>query len=100
MEAKRVSKRKIKRPSYLQNFHTEDSKEPKRESNDSKQTLTKRNPGKLKMEIKMKPKSAIKVKQKQGDRKKLPKSGSSARSGSQSKPEPSPSRLIFSHLIL
>ncbi|CAI2365060.1 unnamed protein product [Moneuplotes crassus] len=85
MEAKRVSKRKIKRPSYLQNFHTEDSKDNKRENHEPKQNLTKRNPGKLKMELKIKPKSSVKTKTKQGDSKKLTKSGSSARNGSQKK---------------
>ena len=62
MEDRRLSKRKTKRPSYLQNFHTEDSKEAKHFEGGLRSIERRRNSGKAMKGVKIKPRSSVKTK--------------------------------------
>ena len=86
MEDRRLSKRKTKRPSYLDNFHTEDSKEQKPPDRGSKGTDLKRSSIKTQKMVKIKPKSSVKENRKQGDKKKIIRKVNSVRKTSPGKP--------------
>jgi hypothetical protein len=61
MDDRRISKRKIKKPSYLENFHTEDSKDVKPADANTKGFESLHKLIKEKRNIKIKPRSSIKT---------------------------------------
>lgn len=87
MEDRRISKRKIKKPSYLDNFHTDDSKDAKPSDANSKGIEGLKKLVKEKRIIKIKPRSSIKTTPKQHEaNKRLKRKASSISSMSKGKP--------------